>query len=114
VVDGVGKFESRRSWHVGNILWFLSPLREKSEYLESDPADTLILGGTPLGSGTSELAAAFAGEQGGLLHTFSTKDGTMQSEIKLDAPPVWDGMAVAGNQLYFTTIDGRLVCYGGK
>jgi hypothetical protein len=76
--------------------------------------DTLIVGGTPTGSGTTELAAAFAGEQGGLLHTFSTKDGAQQSEIKLDAPPVWDGMAVAGNQLYFTTIDGRIVCYGGK
>ena len=30
-------------------------------------------------------------------------------EFKLDAPPVWDGMCVAGGRVFVATIDGRIV-----
>ena len=44
----------------------------------------------------------------------STSDGKKLAEYRLDAPPVFDGLAAAGGQLYLATIDGKVVCFGGK
>ncbi|MFH0938184.1 MAG: PQQ-binding-like beta-propeller repeat protein [Planctomycetota bacterium] len=40
------------------------------------------------------------------------KDGQQMSEYRLDAPPVFDGMAVACGRLYVSTQDGKLMCFG--
>jgi outer membrane protein assembly factor BamB len=41
-------------------------------------------------------------------------DGTTLVETKLDAQPVFDGMAVARGKIYMATVDGAVVCIGGK
>ena len=62
----------------------------------------------------SEQAAALAGERGGLLWAVSTDDGENRTQIKLDAPPVFDGMAAAGGRLYLALQSGTIVCLEGE
>ncbi len=55
--------------------------------------------------------AALAGKSGGLLWAVSTEDGQRLSEVRIDSPPVFDGMAAAGGRLFMTTVDGKLRCF---
>ena len=57
---------------------------------------------------------SFEGRKGAVLRTVSAADGKKLSELRLDAPPVWDGMAAAGGRLYLATVDGKLHCLGKK
>jgi len=52
--------------------------------------------------------------EGGLLWAISLADGKKLAEVKLDAPPVFDGLAAAGGRLYVSCKDGRLRCFGKK
>jgi outer membrane protein assembly factor BamB len=61
-----------------------------------------------------EQDEALDGKRGASLWGVSTENGTMGSEIKLPSPPVWDGMAVARGRLYVATVDGKVICFGGK
>jgi len=45
------------------------------------------------------------------LWAVSVDDGSKLAEYELNAVPVFDSFAVAGNGLYFTTVDGQVVCY---
>jgi hypothetical protein len=56
--------------------------------------------------------AAFEGKHGARLLAISTADGVGQAEYRLDAAPVYDGMAAAGGRLYIPASDGRLRCLG--
>ena len=58
--------------------------------------------------------AAFAGKRGALLWALSAADGRKLSELKLDSPPVWDGMIAANGRLYIATQDGKVLCYAAK
>lgn len=58
--------------------------------------------------------AALEGRDGGILQAVGAADGKKLAEIKLDALPVWDGMAAAGGRLYIATKDGRVICYRGR
>jgi hypothetical protein len=53
---------------------------------------------------------AMAGRHGGVLRAVSLADGRTLHELKLDAVPVFDGMAAAYGKLYMATIDGRVLC----
>jgi outer membrane protein assembly factor BamB len=64
--------------------------------------------------GLAEQDAALAGQRGALLWAVSAGDGKRLAELKLDAPPVWDGMAAAGGRLYLATTDGKVRCFAGK
>jgi outer membrane protein assembly factor BamB len=48
------------------------------------------------------------------LWAISASDGTKQAEYKLESPPVFDSLAACDGRLYFTTVDGRVVCYGSR
>ncbi len=64
-----------------------------------------------------ELAAqdeALDGKSGGSLLAMNTAKGEFSSEVKLESPPVWDGMAVAQGRLYVASVDGKVTCYGKK
>ncbi len=64
-----------------------------------------------------ELAAqdaALDGKSGGSLLAMNTAKGEFGSEVKLESPPVWDGMAVAQGRLYVASVDGKVICYGKK
>ena len=56
--------------------------------------------------------AALQGESGALLLLASAEDGSKLAEYRLDSPPVFDGMAIAGKRLYMASTDGKIVCFG--
>jgi outer membrane protein assembly factor BamB len=54
--------------------------------------------------------AAYNGELGGRLLAVSATDGKKLAEYKLNASPVWDGIAIANSQLYIGLADGMVQC----
>lgn len=59
-------------------------------------------------------AEAYAGRAGGELWVMAKADGSVLNRYALDTLPVFDGMAVAGDSLYFATVDGRVMCLSGQ
>jgi hypothetical protein len=59
-------------------------------------------------------AEALDGAAGGRLCVVSAADGDPLSEIALDAPPRFDGMAAAAGRLYVVTQNGSVICLGGS
>jgi outer membrane protein assembly factor BamB len=54
-----------------------------------------------------------AGEKkGGALWAVLSSDGKKLAEYKLEAPPIFDGMAAADGRLYIALQNGQLVCMG--
>ena len=45
------------------------------------------------------------------LWAISTEDGTKSAEYRLQAAPVYDSFAASHGNLYFTTVEGWVVCY---
>ena len=59
-------------------------------------------------------AAALEGRSGAVLWAVSASDGKQLAQHKLDAPPVWDGMAAARGRVYLSLADGRVVCFASR
>ena len=76
--------------------------------------DVLFVAGTPAVFPADDLAKAYEGRMGGVLWAASAETGEKMTEYKLDAPPVWDSIAVANGRLYITLQDGRVMCMSGK
>jgi len=55
---------------------------------------------------------AHAGKLGGVLWAASAVDGRKLAEVKLDAPPRWDGMAAVSGGLFVSLQNGTIVCFG--
>jgi len=72
----------------------------------------LALAGPPDIVPSTDPYGSFEGRLGAVLWLVSTKDGSKVSEIKLSAPPVFDGMAAANGRLYVAMSDGTVLCYG--
>ncbi|MEE3182258.1 MAG: PQQ-binding-like beta-propeller repeat protein [Planctomycetota bacterium] len=53
--------------------------------------------------------AAWQGSGGGVLYRARRSDGKKVSQVKLPAPPVFDGMAVAGGRIYLSLKNGRVL-----
>jgi outer membrane protein assembly factor BamB len=54
------------------------------------------------------------GADGGKLLSVSVSSGEQNEELKLDALPVWDGMAVADGSLFVATKEGKVHRFGRK
>ncbi|MCP4262198.1 MAG: PQQ-binding-like beta-propeller repeat protein [Planctomycetes bacterium] len=79
--------------------------------------EVLLLGGTPglsENENVSENFVEFEGHGKGMLWFISAKDGTKTSTFNLEAPPIWDGIAVANERLYISRADGVLECLSGN
>jgi len=76
--------------------------------------DVLFVAGTPVAFPAGDLAKAYEGRMGGILWAASATSGQKLAQYKLDAPPAWDGMAVANGRLYLSLKDGRVTCMSGK
>jgi outer membrane protein assembly factor BamB len=74
--------------------------------------DKLLLAGPPDSQVPAEALAALEGHKGGLLWVLSATNGKKLAEIRLAAPPVFDGLAVAEGRLYASTMDGTVLCLG--
>jgi len=58
--------------------------------------------------------AALDGKSGGSILAMNSAKGEIGSTVKLESPPVWDGMAVAQGRLYVASQDGKVRCFGKK
>ena len=58
----------------------------------------------------AEQVAALKGQRGALLLSVSATDGKKLGELKLDASPVFDGLAAAEGKLFIAMMDGSVVC----
>jgi outer membrane protein assembly factor BamB len=79
--------------------------------------DVLLLGGMSglaENENTPENFAEFEGRGKGFLWFMSARDGTKIRSYNLEAPPKWDGMAVANERLYISRADGVIECLSGK
>jgi len=54
--------------------------------------------------------AALAGKLGGILYVAAKQDGAKINELKMQAPPVWDGLVAAQGRLYLANTRGEVVC----
>jgi outer membrane protein assembly factor BamB len=54
------------------------------------------------------------GKEGSLLLAVSAKDGKTLQEIEMSHLPVWDGLAIAGSELFIATADGAVSCLTAK
>ena len=75
--------------------------------------DALLLAGSPdVVLPTTDPHASLRGELGGRLLVVSRAGGDTLAEYNLEAPPTWDGMAVASGRLFMTMQDGTVSCMG--
>jgi outer membrane protein assembly factor BamB len=76
----------------------------------------LLAGDTLLIAGPNDVGdfASPRPNQAVLLWAVAAADGSKLAEHKLKAAPVLDSFAASGGRLYFTTVDGRVVCYRGR
>jgi outer membrane protein assembly factor BamB len=77
------------------------------------PRAMLLAGETLFIAGPSEILDFNSKDPTGevWLWAVSTEDGTKKAEYKLKTAPVYDSFAASGGNMYFTTVDGRIVCY---
>ena len=75
---------------------------------------TLFAAGTPDVLDKADPYAAYRGARGGLMKAIAVADGKILAEYKLDAAPVYDGLAAAGGRLYVSTTTGKIICFGPK
>ena len=62
-------------------------------------------------AGPPDVIDPSQGGSGGVLAAFAIDDGRKLAEYKLPAPPVWDGMAVAGGKLYLALTSGDILSF---
>ncbi len=75
---------------------------------------TLLCVGTPDILDPDQPWAAYEGNRGGILLAVSAADGKTLSELTFEGGPVHDGIAVTENAVFITTIDGRVLRFGGE
>ena len=62
----------------------------------------------------ADAQATLEGKKGALLSAINKGDGKHIATLKLDSAPVFDGLIAAGGKLYMSTLDGKVICLGGK
>ena len=55
---------------------------------------------------------AMEGKFSGKLLTVDCDTSTVENQIDLGTLPAWDGMAGANGNLFLSTTDGQLICFG--
>ena len=76
--------------------------------------DVLLVAGPPDIFQTDDPTAALEGKMGGVLLAVAPADGKVTATYPLASPPVFDGLVAAGERVYMVTMDGHVVCLGGK
>ena len=55
---------------------------------------------------------ALDGKDGGLLLAVNADTGEVEHKLELGTLPAWDGLAGANGQLFLSTLDGQVMCFG--
>jgi outer membrane protein assembly factor BamB len=58
--------------------------------------------------------ASVEGRAGGVLWALAAADGKKLGEYPLDAAPAWDGLAIGNHKIFLSSLDGKVICLGGK
>ena len=74
----------------------------------------LYLAGAPDLAPDEGAYEAMIGKRGALFRVVSRADGSTLAEFEMNEAPIFDGLIAAGGKLYMTTMEGTLVCFGGK
>jgi outer membrane protein assembly factor BamB len=77
-------------------------------------AGALFAAGPPDVCESDDPVGALEGRKGAVLLAFDLDDGKKLLEHKMDTPPVFDGMSAAAGRLYVATMDGSIMCLGGR
>jgi outer membrane protein assembly factor BamB len=77
-------------------------------------AEKLFVAGSPDVVDPDDPHAAWEGRAGGVLAALDAATGERLSEVKLSAPPTWDGMAAVDGRLFVALTSGELVCLGER
>ena len=85
------------------------PVRIRAMVLASG---RLFVAGPPDVVDPKDPLGAFEDRKGGVLDFIDVASGKEVAEHKLDAPPVFNGLAAASGRLYVSTTRGDLVCWG--
>jgi len=72
---------------------------------------TLLVAGPPDEIPADDPLAALEGRKAAALWAVSTRDGKTIAEYKLSHPPVFDGMAAAGDALFVVLKSREIVCF---
>jgi len=107
-VEGKAAEKGRRSSTGVNYLW--------SRSIPFYPRAMLLAGDTLFFAGPEQVDDFDAREPKSpvALWAVSAEDGQTRAEYELKASPVHDSFAASAGRLYFTTTDGRVVCYAGR
>ncbi|PCJ57956.1 MAG: hypothetical protein COA79_14380 [Planctomycetota bacterium] len=62
----------------------------------------------------SEIPDEIINPNSGVFAAHATLDGKKLMEIELMSPPVFDGLAIAGEKIYIVCLDGKIRCFGKK
>jgi hypothetical protein len=73
-------------------------------------ADKLFIAGPPDVLDEKDPMGIFEGRKGGILKTYSAADGKELSELKLDSPPVFDGLIAVDGKLFISHANGKVSC----
>jgi len=78
--------------------------------------NTVMAAGVPMLKGytVEDTNAAYAGEKGGIAWLLDASDGRQLQELRFDAAPVWDGIAIAHRSYFVCLNDGSVVCLSAK
>lgn len=108
--DGYTLFAAERPTHKSKWSGKI-PLRVMAMVIAGQ---TLFVAGPPDVVTPGDPWGALEGRSGAFLQAVSAVNGNKISELRLNSPPVFDGMAAASGQLYISTEDGNIVCMIGK
>ena len=75
-------------------------------------AGRLVTAGPPDVVDPHDPLGAFEARLGGLLHMLDAKTGEKVVELRLDSPPVYNGLAAAAGRVYLADQDGSITCFG--
>jgi len=89
------------------------PVRVTSMLIASDQ---LVVAGPPEKKelDPKDPLGTYEGRKGGVIWIFSTTTGEKIKEYKLEAPPIFNGLIAANGRLYWSTTDGKVICYEGN
>ncbi|NOX55207.1 MAG: PQQ-binding-like beta-propeller repeat protein [Planctomycetes bacterium] len=76
--------------------------------------DKLFAAGSPDEVDLKDPYAAWEGRKGGVLVAFDAESGEKLFEMKLPAPPVWDGLAAVPGRLFLAMTNGSVACLSSQ
>lgn len=72
----------------------------------------LFIAGAPDVFDDEDPLAALEGRKGAILKAYAAGDGEELTEMKLDSPPVFDGLIAANGKLFMSNVEGSVICMG--